>query len=153
MHEGILPSHLIFFLRHMSHAYSLCQRWSGAIRGCRHVAYSRNAPPLRIPAVAVLVHVVGSEHVARRHVRGVEAAAAEDAWWWRVHHGRTGGIEAVLGGVHPAGRVVAVAVVVLVLVLVVAVVVVVVVVTEDGSLSGYAEGPSVLCKGETRPSI
>lgn len=85
-------------------------------------------------------------------MRGVEAAAAEDAWWWRIHHGRTGGIEAVLGGVHPAGRVAAVAVLVLVLVLVVAVVVVVVV-TEDGSLSDYAEGPSVLSKDETRPSI
>jgi hypothetical protein len=60
--------------------------------------YPCNAPSLWV-AVIVIVHVIVCEHRARGHLRGVESAAAEYARW-RVHHGRAGGIEAILGGIH-----------------------------------------------------
>jgi hypothetical protein len=60
--------------------------------------YPRNAPSLGVSLIMV-VHVIGCEHGALRHLRGVEATAAKDARWG-VHHGRAGGIEAIRGGIH-----------------------------------------------------
>lgn len=65
--------------------------------------YPSDPPPLGVAVVAQVVIIVMSEHVALGHLRGVELAAAKDARW-RVHHGRAGGVEAILGGVHGGGR-------------------------------------------------
>lgn len=47
----------------------------------------------------MIIHIVVSEHIARGHLRGVEAASTEDARR-RVHHGWPGGIETITGVVH-----------------------------------------------------
>ena len=62
--------------------------------------YPCNAPPLWVAAAVVVVHVIMCKHIASRHLRGIKSAAAEDARWWRVHHGRTRGIEAICRGIH-----------------------------------------------------
>ena len=62
--------------------------------------YPCNAPPLGVAAIVDVVHVVVGEHVARGHLRRVVAAASEQTRWWRVHHGRAGPVEAVVGGIH-----------------------------------------------------
>jgi hypothetical protein len=96
VHDGILPSHLIFFFRHISQACSLS---ASCHRVCApQYMYPCNAPSLWV-AIIVIVHIIVCEHRARRHLGGVERAAAEDARR-RVHHGRAGGIEAILGGIH-----------------------------------------------------
>jgi hypothetical protein len=61
--------------------------------------YPCYAPPLRVAVVALVVVIVVREHVALGHLGGVELAAAKDARR-RVHHGRAGGVEAILCGVH-----------------------------------------------------
>ena len=64
--------------------------------------YPCNAPPLWVAAAVVVVHVIMCKHIASRHLRGIKSAAAEDARWWRVHHGRALGIETIRRGVHDA---------------------------------------------------
>lgn len=54
----------------------------------------------------MVVVIVLGKHVPRGHLRGVELAAAKDARR-RVHHGRAGGVEAILHGVHGGGRAIA----------------------------------------------
>jgi hypothetical protein len=68
-----------------------------------HGRYPCYPPPLRVAVVALVVVIVVREHVALGHLRGVELAAAKDARR-RVHHGRAGGVEAVLYGVHYGGQ-------------------------------------------------
>jgi hypothetical protein len=65
--------------------------------------YPCDAPPLGIAPIVVVVHVVMGEHVARGHLGRVVGAAAEETRWWRVHHGRARGIEAVGSVVHGEG--------------------------------------------------
>jgi hypothetical protein len=60
-------------------------------------------PSLGVALIALVVIVILSKHVALGHLGGVELAAAKDARR-RVHHGRSGGIEAILGGVHSGVR-------------------------------------------------
>jgi heme exporter protein D len=64
--------------------------------------YPGNAPPFGVTLVAVVVVVIVGVHGARRHLRGVELAAAKQARR-RIHHGRARDIEAILGGIHGAG--------------------------------------------------
>jgi hypothetical protein len=94
VHDGILPSHLIFFFRHMSHA---C-RTSAEYYHRPRCMYPGNAPSFGVARVAMVIHVILREHWARGHLRGVELPTAEDAR--RVHHGRAGGVEAIRGGIH-----------------------------------------------------
>jgi hypothetical protein len=65
--------------------------------------YPCDAPPLGVAPIVVVVHVVVGEHGARGHLRRVVGAAAEETRWWRVHHGRARGIEAVGRVVHGEG--------------------------------------------------
>lgn len=95
MHEGILPSHLIFFLRHISQA-CISSALSHHSPSCIHPCY---APSLWVALVVVVVQVILGEHVLRQ-LRGIELATAKDARRRRVHHWLRRAIVAVRRGVH-----------------------------------------------------
>jgi len=85
----------------MSHACSQ-SAWSNMFAGSSYPCY----PPALgvalvavVAVVAVVVVVILGKHIALGHLRGIELAAAKDARR-RVHHGRAGGVEAIVGGVH-----------------------------------------------------
>lgn len=79
----------------MSHACSQ-SAWSNHLPDSSYPCYP---PSLGVALVAVVVVVILGKHIALGHLRGVELAAPKDARR-RIHHGRAGGVEAILGGIH-----------------------------------------------------